>query len=366
MSESSRPLRVLALEPYYGGSHREFLDQWVAHSQHQWTLHTLPPYKWRWRMRHSALHFAEHIDAGSEWDIIFCSDMLNLSEFLSLCPTSVRDLPRVVYFHENQLTYPVPEGHRRDYHTAFMNFTSALCSTETWFNSNFHRTEFLTGMRTWMKRMPDHPPLEALNTVQDKSRVMYPGIRMGSTDEAREKVPHLLWIGRHEYDKNISLLRDALQLLPSDRPDFKLSIIGGQFPDEPSPFQDIHQQFASNILHWGYLESRADYEQVLSSADYIVSTAIHEFFGIAVMEAAATGAIPILPDRLAYPELFDHAQHPQFFYKGTAQSLSQRLMSSITSSPSSTLSATAKEIAQAHLWQNRIAEFDNALYKLSL
>ncbi len=49
--EAPRPLRVLALEAYYGGSHKAFLDGWIADSRHDWTLLTLPDSKWKWRMR---------------------------------------------------------------------------------------------------------------------------------------------------------------------------------------------------------------------------------------------------------------------------------------------------------------------------
>ena len=35
-------LDVLFLEPFYGGSHREFADGLVQHSRHQIVLHTLP------------------------------------------------------------------------------------------------------------------------------------------------------------------------------------------------------------------------------------------------------------------------------------------------------------------------------------
>ena len=42
---------------------------------------------------------------------------------------------------------------------------------------------------------------------------------------------------------------------------------------------------------------------MLSRADWVLSTASHEFFGIAVVEAMLMGCLPWLPDRLSYPEL---------------------------------------------------------------
>jgi glycosyltransferase involved in cell wall biosynthesis len=57
-------------------------------------------------------------------------------------------------------------------------------------------------------------------------------------------------------------------------------------------------------VHWGWLEARRDYLELMASCDLVVSTARHEFFGVAVLEAVRAGCFPVLPDRLAYPELF--------------------------------------------------------------
>lgn len=140
-------MRILALEPYYGGSHKAFLDDWSVVSRHDWSVFKLAPYKWKWRMRHSAITFADQIkqcgDKGRERDLIFCSDMLNLAEFLGLAPEAVQKLPAVVYFHENQLTYPVRFESERDYQFAMTNMTTALAAKSVWFNSAFHRDSFL-------------------------------------------------------------------------------------------------------------------------------------------------------------------------------------------------------------------------------
>ena len=57
----SRKLSILGLEPYYGGSHRAFLDALVRHSRHDFTLMTLPARKWKWRMRGAAIWFAREL-----------------------------------------------------------------------------------------------------------------------------------------------------------------------------------------------------------------------------------------------------------------------------------------------------------------
>jgi glycosyltransferase involved in cell wall biosynthesis len=55
---------------------------------------------------------------------------------------------------------------------------------------------------------------------------------------------------------------------------------------------------------WGYQEPE-QYAALLRGADVVLSTALHDFQGIAVIEAAAHGCCPLVPDGLAYPEWFD-------------------------------------------------------------
>ncbi|MBL7115787.1 MAG: DUF3524 domain-containing protein [Kiritimatiellae bacterium] len=59
-------MHILALEPYYGGSHKAFLDGWQAHSTHTWHTLSLPDSMWRWRMRHAAVTFAREAKALQE------------------------------------------------------------------------------------------------------------------------------------------------------------------------------------------------------------------------------------------------------------------------------------------------------------
>ena len=42
-----RSLHVAFLEPWYGGSHRAFLDAWARRSRHRVTVHGLAPRHWK-------------------------------------------------------------------------------------------------------------------------------------------------------------------------------------------------------------------------------------------------------------------------------------------------------------------------------
>jgi len=330
-------VNVLALEPYYGGSHREFLDGWVERSRHRWTLVTLPPSKWKWRMRHSALTFAnvvrERVADGEAWDVVFCSDMLGLAEFRGLAPAAVSRLPAVVYFHENQLTYPKREESERDYHFVFSNLLTAVAATEVWFNSGFHRAEFLSALDVFLRRMPDSRPKGAVEGIRARSTVHPPGITIpppGPATAGGDR-PRILWAARWEYDKDPHTFFQAMELLQAQGVDFELSVIGGSGGRQPmAVFERCRELFRPRIVHWGYQASREEYLRCLREADIAVSTSQHEFFGISMVEAAAAGAYPLLPRRLAYPEVFAAAEdrdRDSFFYEGDgdAEVLARRL-----------------------------------------
>ena len=129
-------------------------------------------------MRHSAITFTQQVSAllekGQSWDVIFCSDMLNLAEFLALVPAEVTALPKVIYFHENQLTYPVRVEDERDYQFAVTNLTGALAADAVWFNSQFHMESFLDVLVKFLKSMPDYQPLEAVEKIRARASVYPP------------------------------------------------------------------------------------------------------------------------------------------------------------------------------------------------
>ena len=197
-------------------------------------------------MRHAPITFADDVAgraaAGETWDAVFCSDMLNLHEFLGLAPEAARRLPAVAYFHENQLTYPYQFEDERDYQYCFSNMATALAATEVWFNSAFHRDEFLDAIPAFLKKMPDHQPWDIVERIRAKSRVRPPGIA-----EPRERGPRapgpirILWAARWEHDKDPDTFFEALALLKARGVGFRVSVIGEQFLDAPTCFERAKQ-----------------------------------------------------------------------------------------------------------------------------
>ena len=62
---------------------------------------------------------------------------------------------------------------------------------------------------------------------------------------------------------------------------FHVSVIGEHFTEIPDVFKEAKQRLGDRILNWGY-QPLQKYLAILDSADVVVSTAQHEFFGVSM------------------------------------------------------------------------------------
>ncbi len=383
----NRRRRVLSLQPYFGGSHRRFHNGWVENSTHDWTSLTLPARHWKWRMRHAAIYFSEQlrdlVAAGQRWDVIVCTDMLNVAELKGLVGPVLAALPIVVYFHENQFAYPNQFGFERDEHFPFTNFISAMAADRIWFNSQFNSASFIKGLMEQANRWPDCVPYTSIASLKSKMEVQNPGIERPSIDieryrqhrigrAARSEPMHIVWAARWEHDKNAEGFLAALEIMARNSVPFKLSVLGQSYRRVPSVFEEIRTSFSDRIVRWGYQESRQQYWDALGEADVFVSTANHEFFGLSAAESIAAGLFPLLPDRLAYPELLGLVVGPldleNHLYDGTATGLADsliRLHSRRADTSSKFRLETANNLTELLGWNRRAVELDDALRLVS-
>jgi glycosyltransferase involved in cell wall biosynthesis len=287
-------------------------------------------------MRGSAVTCAREVRTlPQQPDLIIATDMLDLATFRAL----TRDLygphiPTALYFHENQLTYPLPSGRTRDLSFAWTNYTSALVADAVFFNSHFHRRTFLDALRDLLRRYHDYQELENVSAIAAKAAVLPPGINLALLENhvhhpqeepgMQKRSPVLLWNSRWDYDKQPEVFFAALEALEQRGAPFGL-IVAGEHVDPHAPeFVAARERWSHRLLHWGYAEHRAAYAALLHRADMVVSTAVQEFFGIGVLEALFCGCIPILPRRLTYPELLPAEHHADCLYD-TPDDLVERL-----------------------------------------
>lgn len=313
-------LDVVVLESYHGGSHAAFVDTFMARSRHRCRLVRLPARKWKWRMRGAAMWFLFEDRAwlDAPIDLVFCSDMLDVAALRGMGPRRVADAAIVCYFHENQLTYPLSEHDRRDYQYAVTNITTCLACDQVWFNSSFHRDSFLFAAAALIDKMPDYRPRGVIERIRLRSRVLMPGVDVPSNPIAADRhgPPRVLWCHRWEFDKNPRPFLAAMAKLSREGVAFELVLTGEQFRTAPPAFAAYRDVLASHVVHEGFVEDRASYLKLVSSCDVVVSSAIQENFGLAVVEAIASGVRPVLPNRLAYPEIIPDRFHRACLYDG--------------------------------------------------
>lgn len=306
--------RLLFIEPYLTASHAAFAQGLMRHVPARWTLLGLPGRHWRWRLRGAAAFLAEQASEvlAQPWEALVCSDMLGLAELRGLAP-SLATVPALVVFHENQLAYPAPgrAGTRqqdRDLYLAFGNLTSALAARRVVFNSNFHRDQFLSAARELVGRLPDMRPSGLVPAIEAKSSALPMPIDPAEVgDQVREPRSgplRILWNHRWAQDKAPEQFFAALEGLAAQGLDFQVAVLGPSPAKPPAVFAVAREALGRHIVQWGQVVDRTAYWDWLFWADVVVSTALQEYFGLSVAEAAWAGCRPLVPDALVYPELY--------------------------------------------------------------
>ena len=312
-------MRILALQPWDDGSHKTVRGSIERHSRHEWTWFGLPGREVRWRMRLGAarlLHDVERSGALRDgFDAIFCTGLLDVAQLRSLLPSGLRGISITMYMHENQLVYPIgPEvsdrDAERDGHLAATNISSLLAADQVIFNSSFNMTSCLDEMPGFLGRSRTRYPVDEWRCrIQEASTVCWPPVEpipkavLRKTENHDYRDEHLVgWPHRFEHDKGPDELLDIINRRSGSDP-LRFSLFGQRYGRVPEALVELRSRHGSRIVCDQWFDDRERYLLELARCGWVLSTARHEFFGIAVVEALLCGCLPWLPDRLSYPEL---------------------------------------------------------------
>ena len=364
-------MHIALLEPYFTGSHAAWARGYAAHSAHQVTLLSLEGRFWKWRMHGGAVTLARRFhELQSRPDIILATDMLDLTTFLSLTRAHTHGTPVALYMHENQLTYPTRSGENRDLHYGFVNYASMLSADAVLFNSRYHLESWFAELPNLLKHFPDYNELPSVAELRQRGRVLHLGLDLHPFAAAdpvpcRQGPPLIVWNHRWEYDKGPAAFFEAMVALAEEGSSFEVAILGERFVRVPPVFQRARRKLGERVVQFGYAESRAEYARWLKRGDLIVSTALHDFFGAAVVEALAAGCWPILPRRLSYPELIPAALHERCLYdEGELVQKLAHAIEQIDALRRDPGRDALREAMLAYDWQRMAPRYDAALEEL--
>lgn len=311
-SQSSSKPRVLLLSAYDAGSHKRWREQLVvSQPAFDWHVLALPPRFFRWRIRGNALTWLQEPSLQESWDLLLVTSMVDLASIRGFHPHLART-PALLYMHENQFAYPDSGKQHSSAEPKMVNLYSAVAADLVVFNSEWNRDSFLDEAYGFLDKLPDGLPDGVIRQIRDKSSVIPVPIEdslfRGRAVPHNVTCPHLLWNHRWEYDKSPDRLLLLLDRLMELGQDFRISVVGEQFRNQPRVFEEIQSRHGSRLVYWGYMESREAYDKLLHEADVVVSTALHDFQGLSMLEAMASGCLVLAPDRLAYPEYVPASQ----------------------------------------------------------
>lgn len=338
-------MRILLLSAYDTLSHRYWHQQLVEQfTEFTWTVLTLPPRFFNFRVRSNPVSWwlSEKERLKKNYDMVIATSMVDISVLRGLFP-NLAATPLWLYCHENQFAYPTSLYQQKRLHTQqerneqlpnqqelnqqnlevkMVFFYGCLCADTISFNSHWNRNTAIAGLKNLFAMFPEKWDSQLLTSIEKKSDVLpvpisSPAVqnRLGIANVDSKNL-QLVWNHRWEYDKGPAYLYAFVCALAASEIVCTLHIVGQQFRQQPEAFKQIAELFKGldseslTLGRWGFIEPVEEYQQLLKESDIVLSTALHDFQGVAILEAVQAGCIPLLPNQLVYPELFE----PDFLY----------------------------------------------------
>lgn len=292
---------VWLLSAYKADSHKAWAD-WLVSTfpQIQWFRLELPGRFFQWRIRGNPLSWLDSLPAEIP-DLILATSMVDIATLKGLHPR-LAAVPVYYYFHENQFAYPPAALQVDSIEPQMVQLYGGLAAQRLLFNSDYNRNSFLKGIEDLLSKMPDAVPEGVCDRLLKKSDVLPVVINPIKADKKEQGL--IVWNHRWEYDKAPQVFVDAMIALAHSGVDFTLALLGARHNKTDASLQRLRDALSEHIVIDDKVSTET-YRQILSRASIVVSTAVHEFQGLSVLEAVSAGARPLVPDALCYSEQYD-------------------------------------------------------------
>ena len=317
MIHSTEPVgrRALLLSAYDAPSHRQWRQTLCRmFPDIDWSVLTLPPRHFSWRLRGNSLSwaFGERETLTRHHDFLLCTSMTDLSALRGFVP-ELGQLPAAVYFHENQFDYPQSSRQTRNVEPQILNLYTALSADRVLFNSAHNRDSMLHGAEALLRKMPDLVPADLVTQLAGRCEVLpvpLPDELYAPAAAKRKPGPlQIAWNHRWEYDKGPEQLLHLGRQLIEKGVRFRMHLLGQQFRQLPPAMESLCELLtehyrATDIApgHIGHIPDRQEYLELLGHCDVVLSTSLHDFQGLSLLEGIAAGCTPLAPSRMVYPE----------------------------------------------------------------
>lgn len=281
---------ILLVESFYKGSHKYWADGVLKTFAPGVKGAFLSSLSWQDAMLYGGLELSEKIPVDTE--LVIATSTVDVSQLKTKAPI-------FMYFHENQYAYPQSENFsNREFRSkafSVINLTSALAASKLIFNSNFNKESFFKNARRDLQSLNLSSADRKLSGLEKSAVVLPVGINIIEKEKVNYE-PTILWNHRWEEDKGVSKFKELVDKIPIE---FSLNIVG----EQPDTLPVELSALKSEATHFGFVADRGSYEGVLLNSLLLPVTSKQEFFGISVLEATSAGVLPLLPNRLSYPQL---------------------------------------------------------------
>ncbi|XP_021255111.1 glycosyltransferase-like domain-containing protein 1 isoform X9 [Numida meleagris] len=270
-------MSVLLIEAFYGGSHKQLMDLLQEELKEECVLCTLPAKKWHWKARTAALYFMQTVPASANYRFMPEHKLAHLENIIGVKRNGdayqCEGLPGQ---QKSRALGGLMKNSNACRESGLCEAQPGLCTTQH---------EGLHSPLTAAGRLNKSEASESTNPCQeeDKQQLTFNLCNIWSGMDYQQRPLHVAWPHRWEHDKDPETFFKVLLKLKEQELPFHVSVLGETFTDVPDIFAEAKKALGSSVLHWGYLPSKDDYFQALCMADVVISTAKHEFFGVAML-----------------------------------------------------------------------------------